>query len=64
MRELTSSRWTSCTVSSREKNRIYAIVLVSRDTREIVGFEIAFDESRERIQRLVDRSVTARQYYI
>ena len=45
------------------KNRFYAITLVSRDTREIVGFDIAFDKSRERIQRLVDRSVKARQYY-
>ena len=48
---------------SREKNRFYAITLVSRDTREIVGFDIAFDKSRERIQRLVDHSVKARQYY-
>ena len=48
---------------SREKNRFYAITLVSRDAREIVGFDIAFDKSRERIQRLVDRSVKARQYY-
>ena len=32
------------------------ITLVSRDTREIVGFDIAFDKSRERIQRLVDLS--------
>ena len=53
----------SCTASSREKNRFYAITLVSRDTREIVGFDIAFDKSRERIQRLVDRSVKAHQYY-
>ena len=45
------------------KNRFYAITLVSRDTREIVGFDIAFDKSRERIQHLVDRSVKARQYY-
>ena len=45
------------------KNRFYAITLVSRDTREIVGFDIAFDKSRERIQRLVDRSVKAQQYY-
>ena len=59
MRGLTSSKWTSSIVSSREKNRFYAITLVSRDTREIVGF----DKSRERIQRLVDRSVKARQYY-
>ena len=63
IRGLTSSKWTSCTALLREKNRFYAITLVSRDTREIVGFDIAFDKSRERIQRLVDRSVKAHQYY-
>ena len=63
IRRLTSPKRTNCTVSSREKNRFYAITLVSRDTREIVGFDIACDKSRERIQRLVDRSVKARQYY-
>ena len=45
------------------KNRFYAITLVSRDTREIVGFDIALDKSRVRIQRLVDLSVKAHQYY-
>ena len=45
------------------KNRFYARTLVTRDTREIVDFDIAFDKSRERIQRLVDRSVKAHQYY-
>ena len=28
------------------KNRFYAIMLVSRDTREILGFDIAFDKNR------------------
>ncbi len=63
IRGLTSLKWMSCTASSREKNRFYAIMLVSRDTREIVGFDRAFDKSRNRIQRLVDRSVKAHQYY-
>ena len=63
LRGLTSLKWTNSTASSREKNRFYAITLVSRDTREIIGFDIAFDKSRERIQRLVDRSVKALQYY-
>ena len=63
IRGITSSKWTSCTALSREKNRFYAITLDSRDTREIVGFDITLDKSRERIQRLVDRSVMARQSY-
>ena len=58
-----ASKWMSCTASSREKNRFYAITLVSRDTREIVGFDIALDKSRKQTQLLVDRSVKARQYY-
>ncbi len=44
IRGLTTLKWTNCTASSREKNRFYAITLVSRDTREIVGFDIAFDK--------------------
>ena len=63
IRCLTSLKRTSCTASSREKNRFYAITLVSRDTREIVGFDIAFDKSHERIQLLVECSVKARQNY-
>ena len=39
------------------------MTLVSRDKRQIVGYDIAFDKSRERIQNLVDRSSNALQYY-
>ena len=39
------------------------MTLVSRDKRQIVGYDIAFDKSRERIQRLVDRSPKASKYY-
>ena len=53
----------NCIVSSREKNKIYVITLVSRDKRQIVGYDIAFDRSRERIQRLVDNSPKASKYY-
>ena len=53
----------SYTASSREKNKIYVITLVSRDKRQIVGYDIAFDKSRERIQRLVDNSPKASKYY-
>ena len=53
----------SYTASSREKNKIYVITLVSRDKRQIVGYDIAFDRSRERIQRLVDNSPKVSKYY-
>ena len=51
------------TLSQREKNRIYVITLVSRDKRQIVGYDIAFDKSRNRIQNLVDSSPKADRYY-
>ena len=38
------------------ENRIYVITLVSREKRQIVGYDIAFDKSQERIQKLVDSS--------
>ena len=50
------------TVLWREKNRIYVITLVSRDKRQILGYDIAFDRSRERIQKLVDNSAKASKY--
>lgn len=45
------------------KNRIYVITLVSRDRRQIVGYDIAFDKNKERIQQLVDNFPKARHYY-
>ena len=45
------------------KNRIYVMTLVSRDKRQIVGYDIAFDRSRERIQRFADSSAKASKYY-
>ena len=52
----------SCTHTQR-KNKIYIITLVSRKKRQIVGYDIAFDKSRERIQKLVDSSPKADHYY-
>ena len=37
--------------------------LVSREKRQIVGYDIAIDKSRERIQKLVDSSPKADHYY-
>ena len=45
------------------KNKIYVMTLVSRDKRQIVGYDIAFDRSQERIQKLVDNSAKASKYY-
>ena len=45
------------------KNRIYVMTLVSRDKRQILGYDISFDRSRERIQKLVNKSAKASKYY-
>ena len=37
-------------------------MLVSRDKRQIIGYDIAFDRIRERVQRLVDNSSKASKY--
>ena len=37
--------------------------LVSRDKRQILGYDVAFDKSRDRIQNLVDNSPKAKYYY-
>jgi len=39
------------------------ITLVSRNKRQIVGYDIDFDKSRGRIQKLVDKSLKAKHYY-
>ena len=36
---------------------------MSRDKRQIVGYDIAFDKSRKRIQNLVDSYLKATKYY-
>ena len=48
---------------AKRKNKIYVITLVNREKRQIVGYDIAFDKSRERIQKLVDSSPKADHYY-
>ena len=39
------------------------MTLISRDKRQILGYDIAFDRSKERIQKLVDNSSKASKYY-
>ena len=45
------------------KNRTYVITLVTRKPRQIVGFDVAYDKSEERIQKIVDSSIKAKHYY-
>ena len=46
-----------------KKNRIFLIVLLERITRKIVGYAISFDKNHETIQKIIDSSPKAKQYY-
>ena len=41
----------------------YIMTMVSREPRKIVGYEVAFDRSPQRIQAMVDRAPPALIYY-
>ena len=45
------------------RENIYFIAMVSREPRQIVGFSVADDKSRERIQAIVDSAPEAKRYH-
>ena len=47
-------------IESREN--IYLMTMVSRTPRQIVGFDVAFDKSPQRIQGIVDSAPSAEKY--
>lgn len=49
--------------TSKTRENIYLITMISRNPCQIVGFDIAFDKSPERIQKIVDSSPEADFYY-
>jgi len=48
--------------NTETRENTYIITMVSRNPRQIVGFDVAFDKSPERIQRIVDDGPQARRY--
>jgi len=44
------------------RENTYIITMVSRNPRQIVGFDVAFDKSPHRIQRMVDNAPEAKKY--
>ena len=44
------------------RENTYLMTMVSRFPRQIVGFDVAFDKSPERIQKIVDGAPTAQRY--
>lgn len=47
---------------SGTRENIYVMTMVSRKPRQIVGFDVAFDKSPERIQKIVDAGPAAKYY--
>jgi insertion element IS1 protein InsB len=47
---------------TQTRENTYVITLVSRNPRQIVGFDVAFDKSPKRIQAIVDSAPTAENY--
>jgi IS1 family transposase len=45
------------------RENVYILAMVSRNPRQIVGFDVAFDKSRERIQEMVDSSSSVASSY-
>ena len=48
---------------SELRENVYIMTAVSRNPRQIVGFDVAFDKSAERIQAMVDAAPPADVYY-
>lgn len=44
------------------RENVYLMTMVSREPRQIVGFDVAWDKSPERIQRIVDSAPEVEQY--
>jgi IS1 family transposase len=47
---------------SQTRENTYVMTMVSRLPRQIVGFDVAFDKSPERIQAIVDNAPEAKEY--
>ena len=45
------------------RENTYVMTAVSRNPRQLAGFDVAFDKSPERIQRMVDNASEAETYY-
>ena len=45
------------------RENVYITIMVSRNPRQIVGFDVAYDKSPSRIQEIVDNSPSALKYY-
>ena len=44
------------------RENVYIMLMVSRNPRKILGFDVAFDKSPQRIQAIIDSSPSAEKY--
>ena len=49
---------------SKTRENVYLLTMVSRSPRQIVRFDVAWDKSPERIQRMVDKAPPSEMYTI
>jgi hypothetical protein len=47
---------------TKTRENVYVITMVERDSRKIVGIDVAYDKSPWRIQRMVDAAAPAELY--
>ena len=47
---------------TKTKENIYLITMISRNPRQIVGFDVAYDKAPDRIQAIVDSTFDAKKY--
>ena len=47
---------------TKTRENVYLMTMASREPRQLVGFDVAFDKSPDRIQRIVDSSPPAERY--
>lgn len=47
---------------TQTRENVYLITMISRNPRQIVGFDVAYDKSPERIQNIVDSAPHAEKY--
>ena len=48
--------------NSETRENVYLMTMVSREPRQIVGFDVAYDKSPDRIQKIVDAAPCAKEY--
>lgn len=44
------------------RENVYVMTMVSREPRQIVGFDVAFDKSPKRVQQMIDKAPAASTY--